>query len=58
MIEVEPDSLEEWVRRLGGDFYVSLEAAIEAVSSRSMFNVIHLESGFKVDFIVGPHNHA
>ncbi len=52
VIEVEPDALDELVRRLGGDFYVSTEAAKEAVSSRSMFNVIHLESGFKVDFIV------
>jgi hypothetical protein len=52
VIEVEPDSLDEFVRSLGDQFYVSREAAREAVSSRSMFNAIHLETGFKVDFII------
>ena len=52
VIEVEPGSLDEFVRSLGDEFYVSREAAREAVSSGSMFNVIHLETGFKVDFII------
>lgn len=52
VIEVESGFPEGFVGSLGGDFYVSVEAAREAVSSRSMFNVIHLETGFKVDFIV------
>jgi len=52
VIEVEPGSLDEFVRSLGNEFYVNREAAREAVSSRGMFNVIHLESGFKVDFIL------
>ena len=52
VIEIEPSSLDEFVRGLGYQFYMSREAVREAVSSRSMFNVIHLESGFKVDFII------
>jgi hypothetical protein len=52
VIEVESGFLEGFVRSLGDEFYVSGEAAKEAVSSRSMFNVIHLGTGFKVDFIV------
>ena len=52
VIEIEPGSLDEFVRSLGNEFYASREAAREALSSRSMFNVIHLESGFKVDFII------
>jgi len=52
VIEVEPGSLDELVRSLGNAFYANREAAREAMSSRSMFNVIHLESGFKVDFII------
>lgn len=52
VIEVEPGALEELARSLGDEFYLSREAAREAVSRRSMFNVIHLETGFKVDFIV------
>jgi hypothetical protein len=34
------------------DFYVSVEAARDAVRERSMFNVLHPESGLKIDFIV------
>lgn len=52
VIEVEPAALDELVRSLRDEFYLSREAAREAVSRRSMFNVIHLETGFKVDFIV------
>jgi polynucleotide 5'-kinase involved in rRNA processing len=51
VIEIETGSLDEFIRSLGNEFYASREAAREAVSSRSMFNVIHLESGFKIDFI-------
>jgi len=52
VIEVGQKSLDRFVQQLGRDFYVSLEAAREAVTRRSMFNVVHLETGFKVDFIV------
>jgi hypothetical protein len=52
VIEVESGSVDEFVRSLGDEFYASREAARAAVSSRSMFNVIHLESGFKVDLII------
>ncbi len=52
VIEVEPVSLEEFIQSLGDEFYVSREAAREAVSSRRMFNVIHLLTGFKIDFII------
>lgn len=34
------------------DFYVSLAAAREAISGRRQFNVIHPETGNKVDFMV------
>lgn len=34
------------------DFYLSRPAAIEAVSQRSMFNVIHPSSGLKIDVII------
>ncbi len=36
------------------DFYLSEEAAVEAVEHRRQFNIIHPASGFKVDvFVVG-----
>lgn len=34
------------------DFYVSVDAAREAIRSRTQFNVIHPTSGMKVDFFV------
>jgi hypothetical protein len=52
VIELEPAALGQLVRSLGDEFYMSRKAAREAVSRRSLFNVIHLETGFKVDFIV------
>ncbi len=52
VIEVDSDSLNEFVRNLGSAFYVSSDAARDVVSTRGMFNVIHLQTGFKVDFIV------
>ncbi len=36
----------------GDDWYVSLEAAVEAVRRRGMFNVIHVPSGLKADILV------
>ncbi len=43
----------------GQDWYCSEDAAIGAVQHRSMFNIIHAPSGFKVDVMVAsmsPHN--
>ena len=52
VIEVNLRSLDRFLQNLGNAFYVSQEAAREAVSSRRMFNVVHLQTGFKVDFIL------
>jgi hypothetical protein len=38
------------------DFYVSNEAARQAVASGGQFNVIHSPSGYKVDVILAPDN--
>ncbi|MBL9118563.1 MAG: hypothetical protein JNL80_01460 [Phycisphaerae bacterium] len=46
---------------LGDDWYVSVEAAVDAARRRAMFNVIHVPSGLKADIIVAresPHDHA
>lgn len=39
-------------RALESDFYVSEDAAREAVRLRGMFNAIHLQTGFKIDLII------
>jgi hypothetical protein len=40
------------VTALPESFYASAEAAVEAVASQSMFNVIHFDSGLKADLWV------
>jgi hypothetical protein len=46
-------SLQQLVLEFPEDqYYVSREAALQAYGSESLFNVIDLESGWKIDFIV------
>ena len=52
VIEVEPRTLERFLESLGPAFYRSKEAAMDALARQQMFNVVHLETGFKVDLIV------
>ncbi len=55
-IVIDPPTLEvleDLVRRLSPDaYYVDLDAARDAYRRRSMFNVIDLTSGWKVDLII------
>lgn len=46
------DTLAGFVRSMEQDFYVPRGAAAVALRERGMFNVVHLETGFKLDFIV------
>lgn len=52
VIDPTPSQLDALVTALETEFYVSREAAHEALSRREMFNAIHLDSGFKIDLIV------
>lgn len=52
VIEPTADQLDQFVSSLGPDFYVSQQAARDAFRRRSMFNVIELSSGWKVDLII------
>jgi hypothetical protein len=52
VIEASRRSLDGFLRSLGEDFYADPDTAREARELRSMFNVIHLETGFKIDLIV------
>ncbi len=52
VIEVEPATLERFLESLEPAFYRSMEAAMDALAREQMFNVVHLETGFKVDLIV------
>jgi hypothetical protein len=46
------EQLLEFVKSLGKDFYVSLEAVRDAFDNNSMFNIIDSLSGWKADFIL------
>jgi hypothetical protein len=55
VIEVSARSLEQFISLVEDEFYISEQAAREALRRRDMFNVIHLETAFKVDLIVHKH---
>lgn len=46
------DSLRRMLDLASADFYVPLEAARHAISAKDSFNVLHNESGIKVDLFV------
>ena len=53
VIDPDEQGLRRLIERFGDDrFYLSREAAEDALRQRSMFNIIALESGWKFDLIV------
>jgi len=52
VVDGPESSMLRMVGFLGGDFYVSEDAAREACRHRGMFNAVHLGTGFKVDLVV------
>jgi hypothetical protein len=52
VIDPTAAQLDTFVASLGDDYYVSADAAREALSRRSMFNIINLKLGWKVDLII------
>jgi len=55
IVELAEHQLPDLVAGLQGTFYVPDDAAREAIRRASSFNVIHLDSAYKVDiFVAGP----
>jgi len=52
VIDPAPEQLDRFLSLLGDDYYASRESAQEALSQRSMFNIVDLDSGWKADLIV------
>lgn len=53
VIEPQPSTLRAFVAGLSPDaYYVSEEAAVDALRRRGMFNIIDMATGWKVDLIV------
>jgi len=44
------EAVKPLAERLGAEYYFDADAALEAVERGDMFNIIHFESGDKVDF--------
>jgi hypothetical protein len=54
VVEVSPPALSGFLERFPPpDFYVSEDAAREAITQRGQFNIIHGASGVKVDIFLG-----
>ena len=53
VIEATPEQLRVFVEALSGnEYYAELDAALEAHKRQSMFNVIDLATGWKIDLII------
>lgn len=52
VIDPARDQLVHFIESLGPDFYISKEAALEAIENNSMFNIIDIRSGYKADLIM------
>lgn len=49
---LQPEQLQAFLARVRDDFYVSAEAAAEALARRGQFNLVHFETAWKIDLIV------
>lgn len=52
VLELKPTHLKLFIESFRKDFYVEEESIKEEVGRRGMFNLIHKEYAFKVDFII------
>jgi hypothetical protein len=52
VVALNDHDVDQLVAAFAPDFYVDAETARTAVQAERMFNLLHLESGVKVDFIV------
>jgi len=52
VVELSPEDAARFESAFGGDYYLDSGAVKRAIDHRGMFNAIHLEHVFKVDFIV------
>lgn len=49
VIDITLDSALEFFNRVKDRYYISEEGIRDAITNRTMFNIIHTESGFKID---------
>jgi len=56
IIDPTEAQLKHFVQELASEYYISLEAALDAFHRRFMFNVIDSSTGWKADFIIRKNN--
>jgi predicted nucleotidyltransferase len=52
VIEIKNEDIPKLIRIFQADFYIDQESVFEAVQAQGMFNILHNEYVFKIDFIV------
>jgi len=52
VVEIEPVAIDKLSLELGSSFYFDTEIAKRSLATPGIFNLIHYESGFKIDLIV------
>ena len=50
--DLREGSIREWIELLDDEFYVDVDRVTKAVRSARSFNILHLQSAFKVDIFV------
>lgn len=50
--DLHPDQISPLVKLLQGEFYIDLEMILDAIQHEGSFNLIHLESMFKMDIFI------
>lgn len=52
VIQTKRENLKIFINLVNDDFYVDEEYPFIALSNKKMFNIIHYESGFKIDLLI------
>lgn len=52
VIVIPPGEVDCFVKLFEQDFYIDRDMAADAIKNQSMFNIIHLETVIKIDFII------
>jgi hypothetical protein len=52
VVMIPLNALDRFVKLFEQDFYIDKDMAADAIRNQSMFNIIHLETVIKVDFII------
>lgn len=52
VVEIFEDDVSKFFQIFQGDFYIDKTSIADAIKHESMFNIIHNESIFKVDFVI------